>query len=207
MTHLYRLKRICLAAGLLVVAVFSALPLHAQRGALVQPRNLSELVGQSSLIVRGSIVSARSELDPELTNLWTVVVTVHVVETLKGSAQETYTFRQFIWDIRDRYDHAGYTKGQQVLLLMNPTTRYGFTSPAGILQGRFRIMRDATGREVAVNGYGNAGLFRNLPEQLKSKRLTLGPHLATVVSDNRARPIPLDDLRELTRQFSAMNNR
>jgi len=129
------------------------------------------------------------------------------METLKGRAQQTFTFRQFIWDIRDRYDFAGYRKGQQVLLLMNPTTRYGLTSPAGIEQGRFRIMRDAAGREVAVNGNGNAGLFRNLPEQIKSKRLAVAPHLATLILQHRAGPIALDDLRELTRQFSAMNPR
>ena len=190
------------------IAVFLATlwpaPLCAQRGVRAQPRNLGELVVQSAVIVRGYVLSAKVEPHPDLRNLPTVVVTLRVAETFKGEAAQTLTFRQFIWDIRDRYDAAGYRKGQHVLLLMSPTTRYGLTSPAGLEQGRFRISRDAAGREVASNGYGNAGLFRNLPGQLKSKRLAVAPHLAALIEQHRSGPIALADLRDLTRQLSAL---
>jgi hypothetical protein len=138
-------------------------PLYAQRGALTRSRNLGELVSQSAVILRGNVISARAEPHPDLTNLWTVVVTLQVRETLKGEAGPTFTFRQFIWDIRDRYDAAGYRKGQDLLLLMNPPTRYGLSSPAGLEQGRFRIQRDGAGRETAVNGHGNAGGHKASP--------------------------------------------
>jgi len=192
-----------LAAALWVAIAALPTPLAAQRGALVQPRNLGELVSQSSTILRGSILSTKVEPHPELGNLTTLVITLRVRETLKGEAGATFTFRQFIWHVRDRYDAAGYRKGQDVLLLLNPVTRYGLTSPAGLDQGRFRISRDAMGREAAVNGRGNAGLFRGLPEELKSKRLKAAPHLSALIDQQLPGPIALQDLRELVRNLGA----
>jgi hypothetical protein len=197
------LQRPWLAAAIVAVTVSVPVPLAAQRGALVQSRNLGELVSQSTTIVRGHILSAKVEPHPDLTSLSTVVVTMRVAETLKGDVGETFTFRQFIWDVRDRYDAAGYSKGQDLLILINPATRYGLTSPAGLDQGRFRIARDAMGREVAVNGRGNAGLFRGLPEQLKSKRLKVAPHLSSLVDQPLPGPIVLQDLRDLVRELNA----
>ena len=97
---------------LLVVACIATAPAFAQRGALTVPRNLDQLTDRAADIVRGTVLSAHVEKHPELTNLDTVVVTLRVSETLKGQAIGTYTFRQYIWDVRDRYDNAGYRKGQ-----------------------------------------------------------------------------------------------
>ena len=191
------------AVVLIASSVIFAVPLAAQRGALVQTRNLGELVSRAETIVRGRVASVKVEPHPDLGNLSTVVVTLRVQETLKGEPVQTYTFRQFIWDVRDRYDAAGYRKGQDVLLLLNPVTRYGLTSPAGFDQGRFRISRDAMGREVAANGRGNAGLFLGLTEQLKKKRWKVAPHLSALIERPTAGPIALQDLRELVRELSA----
>jgi hypothetical protein len=206
MTSSYRtrLESLAVAAILLLLA---ATPAAAQRGAYTRPRNMAELVSQSAVIVRGVVVSAKVEPHPELTHLSTVVVTLRVAETLKGDAAGTFTFRQFIWDLRDRHDAAGYRKGQQLLLLMNPVTRYGLTSPAGLEQGRFRISRDAAGREIAVNGYGNAGLLRNLAEELKSRRVQVSPRLATLIEQHQSGPVSFDDLRDLTGQLNALHLR
>ena len=206
MTSSYRtrLESLAVAAILLLLA---ATPAAAQRGDYTRPRNMAELVSQSAVIVRGVVVSAKVEPHPELTHLSTVVVTLRVAETLKGDAAGTFTFRQFIWDLRDRHDAAGYRKGQQLLLLMNPVTRYGLTSPAGLEQGRFRISRDAAGREIAVNGYGNAGLLRNLAEELKSRRVQVSPRLATLIEQHQSGPVSFDDLRDLTGQLNALHLR
>ena len=134
--------RLNLRRFLLIVACIATAPAFAQRGALTVPRNLDQLTDRAADIVRGTVLSAHVEKHPELTNLDTVVVTLRVSETLKGQAIGTYTFRQYIWDVRDRYDNAGYRKGQELLLLMNEPSRYGLTSPVGIEQGRFRIHRD-----------------------------------------------------------------
>jgi hypothetical protein len=205
MTTSDRIRSLGQVAGVCLALLVWSLPAHGQRGALTRSRNLAQLVAQSAVIVRGYVVSARVEPHPDLQHLFTVVVTLRVAETLKGQAGRTFTFRQFIWDVRDRYDAAGYRKGQHLLLLMNPATRYGLTSPAGLEQGRFRIRRDAAGQESAVNGRGNAGLFGGLEQRLQSKRATLGPRAMALIHDQQPGPIALDDLRELTRQLQLVN--
>lgn len=144
----------CLLAGVV----------HAQRGALVRPGNLAELVDQSAVVIRGHVISAVVQPHPELTNIPTVLVSVKVERSLKGSAKGIYTFRSFIWDARDKADAAGYRKGDEVLLLINPRTQYGLQSTAGLDQGRFLIERDATGNAVVASRKATSFLFRDLPK-------------------------------------------
>jgi hypothetical protein len=174
---------------------------YAQRGAMTLPRNLDELTDRASDIVRGTVVDARVEKHPELDNLDTVVVTLSVRETLKGDARGTYTFRQYIWDIRDRQDAAGYRKGQDLLLLMNAPSRYGLSSPVGLEQGRFRIHRDPSGREVALNGTGNVRLFERL-QDAKPGPAALTERQASLVARHRNGPIALEDVSALIRAYS-----
>ena len=174
----------------------------AQRGAMTLPRNLEQIVAGSADIVRGTVLSARVEKHPELSNLNTLVVTLRVRETIKGSAQGTYTFRQYIWDLRDVRDAAGYYKGQEYLLLMNAPSRYGLTSPAGMDQGKFRIKRDASGRDMAVNGRGNAFLMRGVGDDLAKSGTSLSRHAANLVAKHVQGPIPVDDLVQLIRELA-----
>ncbi len=177
-------------------------PLLAQRGALTASRNVAQLAQQAATIVRGQVMSAHVEPHPQLTNLSTVVVTLRVEKNLKGTATSALTFRQFIWDIRDKYDAAGYRKGQELLLLLNKTSEYGLTSPAGVEQGRFGISRDAKGNLTAVNGHGNVGLFANFAEQMKRPGLKLSPRASALVARHRQGPVPLPELEEIIKQFA-----
>jgi hypothetical protein len=188
----------CILAAVTCLATSSA---FAQRGAMTVPQNLDELTDRAQDVVRGTVVSARVEKHPELTNLHTVVVTLRVGETLKGAARDSYTFRQYIWDLRDRYDAAGYRKGQELLLLMNAPSRYGLASPVGIEQGRFRIRRDRSGRAVALNGAGNARLFDRLQDP-PGKPAVLTPRQAGVVARHRQGPVALDALTGMIRAYA-----
>ena len=196
-TLFHRLGR----AALILAAFACAAPALAQRGALTLPRNLEQLTDRASDIVRGTVVSAHVEKHPELDNLDTVVVTLRLSDTLKGSARETFTFRQFIWDVRDRSDAAGYRKGQELLLLMIAPSRYGLSSPAGLDQGRFRIERDRSGRETAVNGMGNFKLFDGLGAS-KASAVTLTTRQASLVAKHRKGPVDAAELTAMIRAFA-----
>jgi len=172
---------------------------NAQRGALTLPRNLDQLTQQSALVVDGTVLSARVERHPQLTNLYTVVVTMRVSETLKGKAGATLTFRQFIWDIRDRYDAAGYRKGQRLLLLLNGETSYGLQSPAGLEQGRFLISQDRGGKPMATNGRNNQGLFRSTEQSLGARGVKLPDRLLTLARQHQRGAVALDDLKQFVR--------
>jgi hypothetical protein len=147
------------------------------------------------------VVTAVVESHPQYSNIHTVVVTVRVEESFKGAPGTTFTFRQFIWDARDRLDNAGYRKGQHLILLMNPASPIGLASPAGIEQGRFRITRNSAGREVAVNGAANRGLFVNLAAQLDKKGVRLSAEMSRVVAEQPTGPLRIDDLRQLLREL------
>ena len=194
----HSLKRIFL----LLFVIVLALPAWAQRGAMTVPRNLSQLTDRAAYIVRGNVISAQVEKHPEFTNLNTVVVTVRVKETLKGQTGRTFTFRQFIWDIRDRYDAAGYKKGEELLLMMIAPNQYGLSSPAGLQQGRFRILRDKTGKEHAVNGQGNFKLFEGMGTDLARKGITLSAKSSGLVTKHRAGPVAVEDLTGLIRELT-----
>ena len=62
LTHVRRLLRhFCTRTGALLLILTCALPAAAQRGAITAPRNLSEMVDESGIIVRGQVLSARAE--------------------------------------------------------------------------------------------------------------------------------------------------
>lgn len=177
--------------------------LWAQTSARTVAKGLDQLVQESDLIVRGSVVSATVEPHPQFKNLTTVLVTVKVAETLKGAARQNLQFRQYLWDIRDQLNAAGYGKGQEMLLLLGPTSQYGLRSPVGLDQGRFRISRGANGK-VAVNGRGNLGLFASTESRVRAKGMVLSPATAKLVRQSPRGPLALDDLEQAIRNFSGV---
>ncbi len=168
---------------------------------MVLPQNLAELVEEADTIVLGRVLNARSEKHPEFQNLNTVVVTLQVSETWKGSAGATLTFRQYVWDFRDALTALGYRKGQEVLLLLTRPSEYGLSSTAGLQQGRFRILRDPQGNRQAVNGFDNRGLFREFASQMRQKGVVLTPRAAGLVQRHQRGPVALDELKSLVRQL------
>jgi len=125
-----------------------------------------------------------------------------VREMLKGQPAETFTFRQYIWDVRDRYDAAGYQKGQQVLLLLLAPNQHGLSSPAGMEQGRFRILRDRDGNETAINGAGNFGLFEDVETQASKKGVKLSLRSLSLVRQSKGGAVAADSLVELIRELA-----
>jgi hypothetical protein len=197
-----KFRRAAVGVLCILAAGLAALPALAQRGAMTVPRNLGQLTARAADIVRGTVVSATVEKHPQLPALDTVVVTIRVRETMKGATSGTYTFRQYFWDARDRYDAAGYRKGQDLLLLMIAPSEYGLSSPAGMQQGRFRIERDRAGREVAVNGMNNLRLFDGVPEAAMRQGAPLTAKQASLAAKHRKGPIELAELEAMIRAFA-----
>lgn len=169
---------------------------HAQRGAITLPRNLADLSSNAGQIIQGRVVSAAVEPDPRYNYLQTLVLTVAVEDVLKGHAPTTFTFREFLWDVRDISDRAGYHLGDEVLLFLNNPTTLGFITPVGLQQGRFRVVKGADGQDYAINANQNSGLFDNVVRSgaLNAAKLSAKSR-ATVQSFQRG-PIPLTTLKE-----------
>ena len=103
----------------------------------------------------------------------TTTYVFRVLRPFKGVDQERVTFsvsgapdgRGFlgmpVYEIRDRR-----------LLMLYPPSASGLTSPMGLDQGSFRVVRGADGEVIAVNGRANRGLFRDVsPSVLESSGL------------------------------------
>lgn len=176
-----------------------------QRGALTASRNLDDLAAEAGVIVRGRIVSTRVEPHPQFTALWTVVVTLQVDEAIKGQIGNSYSFRQFIWDQRDREDAAGYQKGQRLLLLLTAPNSNGLSSPVGLEQGRFHLSTDTAGNVYATNGRNNVGLLNGVASRATAKGIRLATRSQALVSAPPQGPLSLDDLLTLIRQLASVN--
>jgi hypothetical protein len=183
----------CLAA--VVLPLLLAAPALGQDGAYTAPADLDQLVQSAQIIVRGRVISARVEPHPQFSNLQTIVVTLTVTKLLKGEAGPTYTFRQFLWDARDETVLATYKRAGEVLLFMNPVSSYGLTSPVGLEQGHFRVLRDAKGNSHVVNGRGNLGLFNQVAGKASSRGLTLSTSVQQMLSKPTG-PASLDAFEE-----------
>jgi hypothetical protein len=167
-------------------------------------RSLDQLTQESEAIIHGFIQSTTIEPHPTLRNLKTILVTVSVSETLKGPNHRSLVFRQYLWDFRANYDSTPYKTGQEVLLLLGPTSRYGLTSPVGLEQGIFHISRDSNGKLTAVNGRGNADLFSTFDVRNQTKGPTLSERQAAFVRQARQASgrLQLDGLEDLVRTLA-----
>lgn len=184
-----------------ILPLFLAVGSQAQRGALTIPLSLDQLTQRADVIFRGQVTSTKVEPHPQLTHLMTVVVSMNVSETVKGTPRKSVVFRQYIWDLRDQLDGAQYRKGEELLLLLGPVSEFGLTSPVGLEQGRFRILRDKKGKALAVNGRGNFGLLSSVQKRAQTSGLHLSPKVAALVKQPQAGPAPLADLVDAIRTF------
>jgi len=123
-------RRQLIALGALTF--FISVNSHTQRGALTVTRGLDQLTQEAVVILRGYVTSAKVEPHPQLTSLMTVVVSMSVSETVKGTPRKSIVFRHYIWDLRDQIDTAQYRKGEELLLLLGAESENGLTSPVRV---------------------------------------------------------------------------
>jgi hypothetical protein len=186
---------------LLVVFLASMQAALAQESARTVPLNLADMTRRAATIVHGHVVEAHLESDRALRGATTMVVTLRADEWLKGQAAPTFTFRQFVGDIRARYGSLPYRKGSEVVLFMTAPSRYGLSSPVGLEQSRFEVVRRG-GQAFVVNGHGNAGLLRGMQADAQQRKMRLSARTSGLLARAPRGPLALDDFKTLTREFA-----
>jgi hypothetical protein len=169
----------------------------AQKGALTAQVDLARMVDEAENVVLARVTSVTAEKHPDYGNLDTVLVTLQVIEPLKGSPGATLTFRQFVFDVTDLNTKLDYRIGEEVVVMLRKPSAIGLTSPVGLEQGRFRVERDAAGNRVVRNGSDNAGLFGTVDQTSPGLRARLNPQLQQLITDHRSGPISYDQLKAL----------
>jgi hypothetical protein len=188
-----------------LILFFSPTPTRAQSEALTLPRNLTQLVDESAVILQGRVTAVSLLPHTQLANLMTVVVTIQVEDTMKGASVPTYTFRQAVIDRRDQQQLLGYRVGQHLLLTLIRRSVYGLSSPAGMQQGRFSISLASGGKLQATNGFGNTGLLQGIDAQLRSSATPVTPQVRAMLAEPKPGPLPLDELKTLMRTLATRN--
>ena len=190
-------------AFLLIAPLLFSPNASAQSGLFAVSRSLDQLIDESDLVVRGYVISIRLEPHPQFRNLRTVLVSMSISNTYKGTARKSLVFRQYVWGDSSQASASGYQKGEELILLLRPVSQYGLTSPAGLEQGRFTVIADnKSGQKIAVNGRGNIGLFDQLQQRARSRGLQLSARSAAIVSQPHPGSLPVDALEDLIRIFA-----
>jgi hypothetical protein len=189
------LERVFAGLALVVCLLSFACSALGQARAQTAPADLDQMVHNAATILRGHIVSAVMEPHPQFPNLQTVVVTIAVEKVLKGQAPSTYSFRQFVWDAREPAISGDYRKSTELLLFLNPVSTYGLTSPVGLEQGRFRVVRDSKGQAYAINGRSNIGLFSEVVNKASARGLALSRPVQAMAATRQGQ-VPLDALED-----------
>ena len=158
-------KRVLLAALALLAPALLAVD---ARALTLADLNLVDLLRDSNSIIAGRVSSVTDGVDPS--GLPYTEITVAIRETLRGSEQGSYTFRQFGL-IEPRLSADGtrmmlpappgiprYKDGEEVLLFLSPAAEWtGLRSTLGLGTGRFVV-----GPGRIENDLANEGLFRNV---------------------------------------------
>ena len=184
---------VTLVAGLALACSVARAP--AQQGGLTVQLDLARMVDEAENVVLARVTSVVAEKHPEFENLDTVVVTLQVLDPIKGSPGAQLTFRQYVFDVHDRDTKLGYRVGEETVLMLRRPSQYGLTSPVGLEQGRFRVERDALNIRLLRNGMDNAGLFTGIDQSSPRLRLQLSQPLQQLVIEHRAGPITYDQFK------------
>ena len=150
---------------LLLAATLAAAPSFATS---VRPMNVVDLLEHSDTIVAGFVEKVTDGLDAN--GVPYTEVTLKVTDSIRGTQGERHTFRQFGL-IRPRVQRDGRTYlagspegwptwhvGESAVLFLYPKARQtGLQTTVGLGYGKLSV-----GNGVALNAYGNAGLFRDV---------------------------------------------
>jgi len=146
--------------GLALVLFGLAGPFHATQ---VRPLNLEQISARAATIFTGVCTQVRVERDPNAG--WVSVATFEVSRSAKGRVGKKVTIRLpgGQRDLEPRSTEIagmpGFRRGDEVVLFLYGTSAIGLTSPVGLGQGHFDVVRDKQGKKLAINAFGNERLL------------------------------------------------
>jgi hypothetical protein len=124
---------------------------------VVKPMSVEELTDKSSVVMVGKAADTWTSWNPQHTRIYTYS-RVKVGRVLKGSQSETLVVKQIGGSAGGYTQHiAGVhamSSGENVVLFLRPSeAQDGTYVIVGLMQGHFRVARDAaTGQTVVSNG-------------------------------------------------------
>jgi len=128
--------------------------------------NIERMVSDAAMIVHGTVTNVETGADPQ-TNIISTTVTITVIENFYGADQSTVIIKMVGGKTNRKTvkfaEMPVFTIGEEIYSLFFAPSKYGFTSPVGMGQGKFTVQTDAnTHKKVVRNTVNNARLFANM---------------------------------------------
>lgn len=157
------MKRMLHALSLCIALAFLFQPASAQRTVRM---NLERMVTHAGLIVHGTVTNVTSSVDPR-TNILSTFVTIAVKENFYGANEQTVTLKMAGGSSKRSTlkfsEMPSFTVGEEIYSFFYAPSKYGFTSPVGMGQGKFTVIADAAAQASYVrNAANNSRLFAGM---------------------------------------------
>jgi len=128
--------------------------------------NLERMVSDASIIVHGTVSKVETGIDPQ-TKLLATFVTIEVSENFFGAADRQISLKMLGGKSAKKTvklaEMPTFTVGEEIISLFFTPSKYGFTSPVGMAQGKFIIQTDPVSQKSFVrNGVNNTQLFSGI---------------------------------------------
>jgi len=168
-------------------------------------RNAEELILLSERIFVGVCVSVK-EQHLEFSNgspLTYTEYTFQVLQFIKNVNSEKIVLRQIglAKGLGSIIGMPAYETDKKYLLFLRGDSEYGLASPIGLGQGAFRIFEASDGADLAINEFGNRGLFHRMDTRTLSKTAALTPEEKAIMSQTHG-PVDLESFVCLIKSLS-----
>ena len=125
--------------------------------------NLERMVSDAGMIVHGTVSNVETGVDPQ-TKLLATFVTIDVSENFYGATEQRIVVKMLGGKSKSKTiklaEMPTFKVGEEIISLFFSPSKYGFTSPVGMAQGKFLVHTDAVSKKSFVrNGSNNAQLF------------------------------------------------
>jgi len=175
----------------ILLLLLCGLPFSTAEASKVRPINLEEMTERAGRVCPGRVTHIAFVDDAEIGRRL-LVATFDVRRGVKGTAASSVTIRMLADDDRT-LGLPRFAVGEQVVLFLYEESVLGLTSPVGLGQGKFTVVKDKKGRSLAVNEFGNANLAHDLSVKASER---LGDSLSLLKSGGGLTPTRLLDLTE-----------
>jgi hypothetical protein len=139
----------CLIATLILLACVAA------SATTIEPLSVEDMTQRATQVVEGRATALWSAWD-ENEHLIYTYTRFSVARALKGAAQSEVVVRQMGGSAGGYHQHVSgvesFALGEEAVLFLRPSTRAGSYAIVGLVQGNFRIRRDASGAAQVSNG-------------------------------------------------------
>lgn len=147
--------------------------------------NIERMITDAAIIIRGTVMHVESRIDQH-TNILSTFVTIAVKEDFYGAGQSSITLKM-IGGKTERStlkfsEMPVFKTGEEIFSLFYPPSKYGFTSPVGMGQGKFSVLFDQQSKKYFVrNALNNARLFEGVNNSARPAKISAADNPMTII--------------------------